>query len=91
MASAEGILIAVRINGPEAQFLEFVADRGGEISWDWEKCRPDVTAMVTGLISSEKRLIADLRAERRIRLTDQGRSAVSQIKHAKKHARIVGA
>ena len=85
MASAEGILIAVRLTGPQAKLLEEMAKRGGEISWSWENCRPDVAAMVTELIS-EKRLVTDMRAHGRLRLTDQGRSAVSQIEQATKRA-----
>ena len=77
----QGILVAVRLSTPEAKVLEFVADHGGEISWDWSRCRPDVTRMVRGLVD-DKRMLSDLPAQGRIRLTDQGRSAVSQIRDA---------
>lgn len=76
-----GILVAVRLTPPEAKLLEFVADRGGEVSWDWSRCRPDVTRMVRGLVD-DKRMLAELVSAGRIRLTDQGRSAVSQIRDA---------
>ena len=84
MASADGILVAIRVTSPQGMFLQFVASRGGEIAWNWGNCRPDVTAMVRELI--EKRLIADLPADRRIRLTDQGRSAVSQSEQSTRRA-----
>lgn len=82
MPPSAGILSAVRVTAPQAKFLQFVADpgRGGEISWDWGACRPDVVAMVRELV--DKGLLADLSAERRLRLTDQGRSAVAQIEHS---------
>jgi hypothetical protein len=84
LASGDGILVAIRVTSPQAKLLEFIADRGGEISWNWENCRPDVVAMAAELV--EKRLVSDLRADRRIRLTDQGRSAVSQIREATRRA-----
>lgn len=89
MASADGILVAIRLTSPQAMFLRHVAGRGGEIAWSWGDCRPDVTAMVGELI--EKRLLSDLPADRRIRLTDQGRSAVSQIEQATRRAGTVQA
>lgn len=84
-----GILAHVRLSAPQAKFLvDCVAARGGEIAWDWRKCRPDVAAMVGDLV--QKGLLSDLRSEARIRLTDQGRSAVSQIEEATRKApRIV--
>lgn len=88
MASADGILVAIRVTSPQAMFLQFVADRGG-IAWNWGNCRPDVATMVGELI--EKRLIADLPADRRIRLTDQGRSAASQIEQSTRRAGTVQA
>jgi hypothetical protein len=75
-----GLLTYVRLTAPQAKFLEFIAARSGKIPWDWGKCREDVAAMVGELVS--KSLLSDLRAEGSIRLTDQGRSAVSQIEDA---------
>lgn len=88
MADA-GILVPLRLTGPQVKMLEFMAERGAEIAWSWEKCRPDVVQMMTDLV--EKRLISDLPAEGRIRLTDQGRQAVSQIEAAKNRARVIQA
>jgi hypothetical protein len=84
--ASSGILSAVRVTAPQARFLQFLADpgRGGEISWNWSACRPDVVAMVTDLV--QKGLLSDLRVEGRIRLTDQGRSAVSQIEFSVRNA-----
>lgn len=76
--SSPSLVVAVRLSSIEAKFLEFVGQRGGEIPWDWSKCRPDVVSMVRGLVD-DKRLMSELRAEGRIRLTDQGRSALAQI------------
>ena len=72
-----GILTHVRLTSVEAQMLKFIAERAGEIPWNWGNCRPDVAAMMQGLVG--KGMVSDLAASQRIRLTDQGRSAVSQI------------
>lgn len=79
------LLVYVRVTSIEAQFLAFVGGRGGEIPWDWEKCRPDVTALVRGLID-DKKLLVERKDARRIRLTDQGRQALSQIDDARRRA-----
>lgn len=76
----EGLLTYVRLTPPQAKFLQGIAERAGEIGFNWEVARPDVAAMVGELV--QKGLLSDLRAERRLRLTDQGRSAVSQIEYA---------
>ena len=78
----------MRVTSIEARFLAFVGERGGEIPWDWEKCRPDVTALVRGLVD-DKKLLVEKKEERRIRLTDQGRQALSQIDDARRRASIV--
>jgi len=89
--SSPSLIIAVRLSSAEAKFLEFVGQRAGEIPWDWSKCRPDVVAMVRALID-DKRLLSELRAEGKIRLTDQGRSALAQIDDQLRRApRIVSA
>ncbi len=75
-----GILTHVRLTNVEAQMLKFIADRSGEIAWNWADCRPDVEAMARGLV--DKGMVFDLAASGRLRLTDQGRSAVSQIEEA---------
>jgi len=84
-----GILIPLRLTAPQAKLLQGMAERGGEFSWNWSNCRPDVAAMARELIS--KGLVTDMQAERRLRLTDQGRSAVSQIDHQTRNARIIQA
>ncbi len=81
------ILVAVRVSSVQAQLLRFIAERGAEIAWDWSACRPDVTEMARDLVT--KGLVIDLAASRRLRLTDQGRSAVSQIEHAAKKTQMI--
>lgn len=88
----------MRITHPEAKFLEFVAARGAEISWDWEKCRPDVTAMVLDLIHKELLVEREylvhalqLQGERKLRLTDRGRAIVAQLEVAQRKALLVTA
>lgn len=86
-----GVLVQLRVTTPEAKFLEFIAERGGEIPWDWQRCRDDVTRMVRGMID-DKRMLAFLAAEGRLRLTDVGRSALAQIQQALRHMpRVPGA
>lgn len=82
-----GILTHVRLTNVEAQMLKFIAERAGEIEWDWSECRPDVASMMRGLV--DKGMVFDLAAAGRIRLTDQGRSAVSQIDQALGNAKKV--
>jgi hypothetical protein len=82
-----GILVAVRVSSVQAQLLRFVAERGAEISWDWSACRLDVVEMTRDLVT--KGLVTDLVASRRLRLTDQGRSAVSQIEHAAAKVQVI--
>ncbi len=89
MGDAGGILAYVRLTAPQAKFLEFIADRMGEIAWRWGECRPDVVQMARDLV--DKGLLSDLPADQKIRLTDQGRSAVAQIRQAVERARIVTA
>lgn len=90
MASA-GILVQLRVTGAEAQMLKFIAERGSEIPWDWAKCSEAVTRMIRGMID-EKRLLVFLQAEQRLRMTDAGRAALSQIHEAERRApRIIGA
>lgn len=90
-------LASVRVTHPQLKFLEFLAGRGGECPWDWAKCRPDVSAMVTDLIN--KRLVseveytthASVEGRLHVRLTDQGRSVVSQLDAAKRKIVTVSA
>lgn len=88
MASG-GILVAVKVTAPQAKLLQAMAERAGEISWNWQNCRPDVERMARDLI--ENRLVTDDRDRRMLRLTEQGRAAVSQIEHANRRARIIEA
>ena len=82
-----GILVAVRVSSVQAQLLRFIAEHGAEISWDWSICRPDVVTMARELVT--KGLVSDLAASRRLRLTDQGRAAVSQIDRAAGSAQVI--
>lgn len=93
-----GLLQAIRITHPQAKFLEFLAGRGGEISWDWEKCRPDVKAMVADLINKELLVEREyvthalqLRGDLQLRLTDRGRAVVAQLEVAQKKVLVVTA
>lgn len=87
--SAEGKahLRHVQLQTPEIQFLGMIADRGGEIPWDWSKLRPEAKAMVADLINKE--LVREreyvthagqLAGALYLRLTDGGRDIVEQIK-----------
>ena len=93
-----GPLQSVRITHPQAKFLEFIAERGAEISWDWEKCRPDVKAMVADLVNKE--LVVEreyvthalqLNADLKLRLTDRGRAIVAQLEVAQRKVLVVTA
>lgn len=96
--SRPGPLQGVRITHPEAKFLEFIAERGAEISWDWEKCRPDVKAMVVDLINKELLVEREyvthalqLQGDLKLRLTDRGRSIVEQLAVAQRKVLVVTA
>ncbi len=95
---SKGPLQALRITHPQAKFLEFVAERGAEISWDWEKCRPDVKAMVADLINKELLIEREyvthalqLQADLHLRLTDRGRAVVDQLAVAQRKVLLVSA
>lgn len=88
----------MRITHPQAKFLEFIAERGAEISWRWEKCRPDVEAMVADLIRKEllvERVYVthalQLEGDRKLRLTDRGRAIVEQLAVAQRKVLVVTA
>lgn len=80
MGSA-GILSYVKVTAAEAKMLQFIASRSGDIPWNWGDCRPDAAEMIRGIIG--KGLLTEVSATAasrgRIRLTDQGRSALAQI------------
>lgn len=93
-----GPLQGVRITHPQAKFLEYIAGRGAEISWDWEKCRPDVKAMVADLINKELLVEREyvthalqLKGDLKLRLTDRGRSLVAQLEVAQRKVLVVTA
>lgn len=77
----------VKLELPQMKFLEMLADRGGEIPWDWHKVKPDAKAMLADLIN--KGLIIDreyvthaaqARGSLHMRITDEGRQVVETIK-----------
>lgn len=76
----------LRLDGSQVRLAEFVADRGGEIPWDWDKCTPAVKEMVAGMINSqvvverEYSTHADVAGRLHLRLTDTGRQVVTQYK-----------
>lgn len=88
----------MRITHPQAKFLEFIAERGAEISWVWEKCRPDVKAMVADLINKELLVEREyvthalqLKGDLKLRLTDKGRALVAQLEVAQRKVLVVTA
>ena len=96
--SNSGPLQSLRISHPQAKFLEFIAGRGAEIAWDWEKCRPDVKAMVADLINKELLVEREyvthalqLKGELKLRLTDRGRAVVTQLEVAQRKVLVVTA
>jgi hypothetical protein len=77
----------VQLQTPEIQFLGMIADRSGEIPWDWSKVNANAKAMVADLIN--KQLVREreyvthagqLKGALYLRLTDEGRDIVEQIK-----------
>ncbi len=83
--STPGILAYIKLTHPQGRFLREVANRGGEIGFDWHnpELKPEARKMVEDLI--EKRLLEKAGGEgKRLRLTDQGRQAISQIDAAMK-------
>jgi hypothetical protein len=93
-----GPLQSIRITHPQAKFVEFLGERGAEIDWDWERCRPDAAAMVADLINKELLLereyvthAAQLRGTLKLRLTDKGRAVLEQLQVAQKKVTIIPA
>lgn len=85
-----GLLVPLRVTSVEVKMLEFLASRGGETSWDWSRCRDDVRAMMRGMID-DKQLVSEVQRDGRgyVRLTDRGRSALSQVEEQVRRARGV--
>lgn len=92
-----GQLAQVRVTHPQLKFVEFLAERGGEVPWDWSKCREDVKAMVADLINKrlvvEREYASHAAAPGRLylRLTDHGRSLVAQLEAARGKITVVSA
>ena len=91
-------LQAVRMTHPQAKYLQFVADHGGEIDFDWSKYRPDAAQMVKEMIN--KGLVIEreyfthalqLRGQLKLRLTDLGRAVVGQLEASLSKARVIQA
>jgi len=96
--NSPGPLQAVRITHPQAKFLEFVAERGAEIPWDWGKCRFDVKLMIADLINKEvlveREYVAhafQTKGDLKLRLTDRGRAIVEQLEVAQRKVLVVPA
>ncbi len=85
-----GLLVPLRVTSVEVKMLEFLSSRGGEVSWDWSRCRDDVRAMMRGMID-DKQLVSEVQRDGRgyVRLTDRGRSALSQVEEQVRRARGV--
>lgn len=92
-------LAGVSITHPQVKFLQFVAERSGEIPWDWRKVeRPDARAMVTDLINkrvlAEREYVTDaaqVQGRLHLRLTDMGRAIVARIDASVSKSRVVPA
>lgn len=83
-------LQSVSLAVPQVQFLEMLAERGGEVPWDWRKVNPAAKAMLADLIN--KALIIDgervthaaqLHGDGYMRLTDNGRAVVAELAKSK--------
>jgi len=84
-----GALQELRVSQPEMRMLEFVAGRGGEISWDWTLVKPAAKAMVANMINAglviEREYVthaAELHGILKLAITDKGRAVVDAIKKA---------
>jgi len=79
----------LRVSQPEMRMLEFVAGRGGEISWDWSLVKPAAKAMVANMINAglviEREYVthaAELHGILKLAITDKGRAVVDALKKA---------
>lgn len=86
-ANGKELLRTVKLELPQLKFVEYVADRGGEIPWAWNKLRPEAKAMVADLINKQIMLereyvthAAQMSGSLYLRLTDQGRQVADQIR-----------
>ena len=84
-----GALQELRVSQPEMRMLEFVAGRGGEISWDWSLVKPTAKAMIANMINAglviEREYVthaAELHGILKLAITDKGRAVVDAIKKA---------
>lgn len=79
-----GILREIQLQPAQVKLLEFIAERGGEIPWNWDNCRPDVHLMVRQMID-QKQVLEEVSGPDarisgiRVRLTQAGRDAVEQV------------
>lgn len=85
MSADNAQLRELRLTTPEMKMLAFIAERGGEIEWDWGKVNPHAKAMVANMINSglvidrEYTSHAGVVARITLRLTDQGRAVTAQL------------
>jgi hypothetical protein len=84
--ATSALMRKVKLSTPEVKFVEFVAERGGEIPWDWSKCSVPVKAMIANLINGrvliEREYLSDARqlaGSLYLRLTDEGRAIAEQL------------
>jgi hypothetical protein len=92
-------ILELRVSAVQAKCLQMIADRGGEIPWDWDSPhlagRDDVRQMYADMIN--KQLIREvehtthalLAGKLHIQLTDRGRAAVKQIEIALGRPQII--
>lgn len=79
-ADAKAHLRTVNLQLTERKFLEFVAQRGGELPFNFTQARPDASAMVKGIILKGLLVVSETSTGRpSVRLTDQGRQVMQQI------------
>jgi len=74
----------LRLTPPEMKMLAFVAERGGEIEWDWSKVNPNAKAMVanminSGLVIDREHVDRGVVARVTLRLTDRGRAVAAAL------------
>lgn len=83
------LLREVRLSPIEIHMLRGLADRGGRMTWDWSKARPDAKELMVGMLN--KRIVKEVeyvthagqaRGTLYVELTDQGRQCLSGLAKA---------
>lgn len=79
-----GILTSAGLTRPDIKTLLLLARHGGDLPWSRGSAQPASRALVDGLVGKQLILIVDesIIGRSRLRLTDHGRNAVTQIELA---------